>query len=158
MMLRNFKYLPFFVLLAIGTFIFSCKKSTSAQAVQSNATYVQASNTPVNIQVYLSSHPNLNTVGGIDTVSNVGIRGIIIYHGSSQFYAYERACTYDGTTSSAAKVFAYQTFSARCTLCGSVYSISDGSGNVTHSPATFALKQYTVNFDASSNILHITNP
>ena len=155
-MLPNFKYVVFFVLLALGSVIFSCKKSTN-QNVQNNATIVQATNTPVNIQVYLSSHPNLNTVGGVDTVSNVGIRGIIIYHASEGFYAYERACTYDGTTSSTAKIFSYQNFSARCALCGSVFFISDGSGSVTHTPATYALKQYTVNFDASSNIIHITN-
>ncbi len=156
-MASYFKYPVFFVLLAFCFLVFSCKKSTNNQLVQNNATLVQASNTPVNIQVYLSSHPALYNVGGVDTVSNVGIHGIIIYRGSSVFYAYERACTYDGTTSSAAKIFSYQTFSARCALCGSVYSISDGSGNVTHLPATYALKQYTVSFDASSDIIHITN-
>ncbi len=156
-MIRILKYPVFFVLFTIWTGCLSCKKN-STQSVQTNATIVQASNTPVNVQVYLSAHPNLNAVEGVDTVSNVGIRGLIIYHGSSAFYAYERACTYDGTTSTAAKIFSYQTFSARCNLCGSAYLIQDGSGSVTHRPATFALKQYTVNFDASSNILHITNP
>jgi len=156
MMVAYFKYVVFFVLLAVSGIILSCKKSTN-QSVQNNATIVQATNTPVNIQVYISAHPNLNAVGGVDTVSNAGIRGIIIYHASAGFYAYERACTYDGTTSNAAKIFSYQTFSARCNVCGSTYLISDGSGNPTHTPATYALKQYAVSFDASSNIIHITN-
>ena len=156
MMVPYLKYCCFFVLLAIGAIIFSCKKSSN-QIVQNNATLVQAANTPINVQVYISAHPNLNVVGGVDTVSNVGIHGLIIYHGSSAFYVFERACTYDGTTSSTAKIFSYQTFSARCPLCGSVYFISDGSGSVTHTPATYALKQYASTFDASSNILHVTN-
>jgi len=156
-MIPYLKYPVFFILVAFSVFILSCKKSTNNQLVQNNATLVQAANTPVNIQVYISAHPNLNVVGGVDTISNVGIHGIIIYHASAGFYAYERACTYDGMTSSAAKIFNYQTFSARCALCSSVYFISDGSGSVTHLPATYALKQYTVAFDASSNIIHVTN-
>lgn len=150
------KYPVFFVLLAICLIGFSCKKSTP-QNVQNNATIVQATNTPVNIQVYLSAHPNLNVVGGIDTISNVGIRGIIIYHASSGFYSYERACTYDGTTSKTAKIFSYNTFSAKCKLCNSVFTLADGTGNPTQTPATYALKQYATAFDASSNIIHITN-
>jgi nitrite reductase/ring-hydroxylating ferredoxin subunit len=155
-MVQNLKYLVFFVLLVIGLLNFSCKKSSN-QNTQTNATIVLANNTPLNIQVYLSAHPSLNAVGGVDTISNVGIKGLIIYHASAGFYAYERACTYDGTTNAGAKIALYNTFSARCPACGSVYTIADGSGSVTHSPATFALKQYTVNFDASSSILHITN-
>ncbi|MBS1647841.1 MAG: Rieske 2Fe-2S domain-containing protein [Bacteroidetes bacterium] len=145
--------LVLFLILLLG---FACKKNNPAQSAQNNPVYIAAANTPVNVQVYISAHPALNTVGGVDTIANVGVKGLIIYHASNQFYAYDRACTYDGTTKSNAAVNSYQTFNAKCPACNSQYSISDGGG-VLKNPATIPLKQYTVSYDASTNILQITN-
>ena len=154
MMIANLKYLFIFLFLT-GLIFFSCKK---AQPVQSNATINQANNTPVNITILISSHPNLIATGGVDTVSNAGIKGILIYRASTtQFYAYERSCTYDGTTVANAKVSASNgSFTAKDNICGSMFVIGDGTGSVSHGPATFALKQYVTSFDGT-NILHITN-
>ena len=69
------KYGAFFMLTATGGLFLSCAKT---QSPQNNATINQANNTPVNIQVLISSHPNLNGVGGIDTIPNVGLKGILI--------------------------------------------------------------------------------
>lgn len=133
----------------------SCAKT---QAPQNNATINQANNTPVNFTVLISSHPNLLNTGGVDTIPNVGVKGIIIYRAStSQFYAYERSCTYDGTTVANAKVTAGNgSFTAKDNVCGSIFTIADGTGGVTHGPATYALKQYTATYDGT-NSLHITN-
>ena len=152
--MSKFRYGAFFILSAMGVVVFSCKKT---QTVQSNPTLVQANSTPVNVTVLISSHPNLVAAGGVDTVSG-GIKGIIIYRASTtEFYAYERSCTYDGTTVANAKVYAVSgSFSCKDNVCGSIFTIADGSGGVTHGPATYSLKAYTVAYDGS-NALHITN-
>ena len=128
------RYGVFLVLAAMGLVILSCKKSTTQQS-SNNAVLNQAANTHFTTNVYLSSHPNL-TVPGVDTISqnpNVGIRGLLIYRATeTEFYVYERACTY-------------------------VFTIADGSGQPTHGPATYALKQYKWTLDGTGNVLTISN-
>jgi Rieske Fe-S protein len=155
MVMSKIRYGGFFMLMVICVVIISCAKT---QAPQNNATVNQANNTPVNVTVLISSHPNLNGTGGVDTISNAGIKGILIYRASTtQFYAYERSCTYDGTTVTNAKVSATNgSFTCKDNVCGSIFTIADGSGGVSHGPATYPLKQYTVAFDGT-NTLHITN-
>ena len=149
------KYGGFFILTVMGVLTFSCSKS---QAPASNATVIQANSTPVNVTVLISSHPNLNGTGGVDTIANAGVKGILIYRASTtQFYAYERSCTYDGTTVANAKVSAANgSFTCKDNVCGSIFMIADGSGVVSHGPANYPLKQYTTSFDGT-NSLHITN-
>lgn len=161
MMVYNLKYGIFSVLAAIMFAFLSCKKSSNNQQTQNNAVLNQAAITHFTVQVYITSHPNLNTVGGIDTISNVGIKGLIIYRASTtsdpEFYVYERACTYDGTTNANAKVFASPgSFVCKDNVCGSMFNIADGSGSPAHAPATYALKQYHFTYDGS-NVLTVTN-
>lgn len=157
MVMRKVKYGSFFMLTVITVFSLSCAKT---QSPQNNPTINQANNTPVNFTVLLSSHPSLNNPGGIDSIPNVGIKGVIICRAVSsteQFYAYERSCTYDGTTVANAKVSGVSGgFTCKDNVCGSVFTIADGTGSVSHGPATFALKQYSVTV-VNSNELHITN-
>jgi Rieske Fe-S protein len=127
-------------------FFFSCSKNNS-QLAQNNPVYIAAANTPINQQIYITAHPNLQVVGGIDTIPNVGVKGLIVYHASDGFYVYDRACTNDGTTKSNA---------AKCPACNSQYSISDG-GNVLKSPATIPLKRYTASYDGTTEIISVTN-
>lgn len=143
------------MLTAIGVLFFSCAKT---QTPQNNATVNQANNTPVNVTILISAHPNLAGTGGVEMIANVGLKGIIIYRASTtQFYAYERSCTYDGTSVANAMVSAAMgDVTAKDNVCGSVFTIADGSGGVVHSPATYPLKQYTVTYDGT-NTLHITN-
>ena len=153
--MSKLQYSGFFMLMMIVLSFFSCAKT---QAPQNNPTVNQANNTPVNVTVLISSHPNLYGTGGVDTIANAGIKGILICRASTtQFYAYERSCTYDGTTVANAKVSAANgSFTCKDNVCGSIFTIADGSGGVSHSPATYPLKQYTVAFDGT-NTLHITN-
>jgi Rieske Fe-S protein len=157
MMAGKLKYGVFFILTVISVSFFSCAKT---QSPQNNGTVNQANQTPVNVTVLLSSHPSLSSQGGIDSIPNVGIKGIIICRAVSsteQYYAYERSCTYDGTTVTKAKVYAVSgNFTCKDNVCGSVFTIADGSGGVRHGPATYPLKQYTVT-QISTNELHITN-
>jgi len=155
MMASKLKYGVFFILTVISTLFFSCAKT---QAPQNNPTVNQANNTPVNVQVLISSYPSLNGTGGVQLIPNAGVKGILIYRASTtQFYAYERNCTYDGTTVNNAMVTAATgDFTCKDNVCGSMFMIADGSGGVSHGPATYPLKQYTITFDGT-NTLHITN-
>jgi Rieske Fe-S protein len=159
MVAGKMKYGIFFILLAISTGILSCKKST-AQQVQNNATLNQASNTHINVTIFVSSYPALSIAGGNAYIANAGIKGILVYRASTtvdpQFYAYERSCTYDGTTVANAKVWAQAgAFSCRDSVCGSTFNITDGAGTVSHGPATYALKAYKVVYDNSSTVTQI---
>ncbi|MFI5141608.1 MAG: hypothetical protein ACHQII_04575, partial [Bacteroidia bacterium] len=147
-MTSKLKYDVFFILTVTSVFFISCAKT---QTPQSNPTVNQANNTPVNVTVLISAHPNLNGTGGVDTIANAGLKGILIYRASTtQFYAYERSCTYDGTTVANAKVSAANgSFTAKDNVCGSIFMIGDGTGGVTHNPATYPLKQYTVAYDGT---------
>ena len=144
----------------MGLVILSCKKSTTQQTVN-NAVLNQAANTHFTTTIYISSHPNLSGVGGIDTIPNVGIKGLLIYRASNsadpEFYVYERACTYDGLSSPKAIVAATAgSFTCKDNVCGSVFTIADGSGQPSHAPATYALKQYKYSYDGV-NVLTISN-
>src|SRR6185312_5317353 len=131
MMASKFKYGIFFILTVMGGLFFSCSKT---QAPQNNPTVNQANQTPVNVTVLLSSHPSLSSQGGVDSIPNIGIKGIIICRAVSsteQYYAYERSCTYDGTTVANAKVYAVSgNFTCKDNVCGSIFTIADGSGGV----------------------------
>ena len=155
MMAGKLKYGVFFILTVISVSFFSCAKT---QSPQNNGTVNQANQTPVNVTILISSYPNLAGTGGVQLIPNVGIKGILIYRASTtQFYAYERSCTYDGTTVTNAMVTAATgDFTAKDNVCGSIFMIADGTGSVTHSPATYPLKQYTATFTAP-NTLVITN-
>ena len=157
MMISKLKYSAFFILSIICLGTLSCKKNTTQQ-VQNNATLNQATNTHINVTVFVSSYPALSIAGGVAYIPNVGIKGILVYRASTttdpQFYAYERACTYDGTTITNAKVWATTgSFTCRDSVCGSTFNITDGAGTVTHGPATYALKAYKVTYDNSSTVV-----
>lgn len=159
--MSKLRYGVFFVLMVISFNFFSCKKKTTTQQSVNNAVLNLAANTHFNVTVYISSHPKLSGQFGSDTIPNVGIRGLLIYRASTttdpEFYVYERACTYDGTTNPNAKVNSVQgSFTCNDNICGSVFTVSDGSGQPTHGPATYGLKQYKYTYDGT-NVLTITN-
>ena len=158
MMLSKLRSGAIFILMGICLGILSCKKST--QQVQNNAVLNQANNTHVNVSTFVSSNPTLNTIGGVAYLSG-GIKGILVYRASlttdPQFYAFERDCTYDGSTVAKAEVWAQNpTYTCRDSACGSSFNLTDGSGSVTHGPATYALKSYKVTYDNSTTVDKIT--
>ena len=137
--------------------VFSCKKSSNNQNVQNNCTVSKAISTPVNFTILYGSGQffNLSSPGGFIYVNNVGISGIIIYRQSAnQFLAFERNCTKDGCNNTKSIVWVQTgNVSMKDSICGSVFSISDGS--VQTGPATIPLYQYHTNWDG--NQLHVYN-
>jgi len=146
-----------FFTLVIAVFIYSCKKSSSNQNVQSNCTVSKAISTPVNFTILKGSGQffPISTPGGSTYVSNVGISGIIIYClSANQFLAFERNCTKDGCTNAKSMVWVQTGNTAlKDSVCGSNFSIMDGS--VQTGPATIPLYQYHTNWDG--NQLHVYN-
>ncbi|HWY37159.1 MAG TPA: hypothetical protein VNY73_01275 [Bacteroidia bacterium] len=141
----------------VGAFIMACSKSTTNQNVQSNCTISKATSTPVNFTILSGSGQffPISTPGGYIYVNNVGISGIIIYRQSaSQFVALERNCTKDGCNNSKAIIWVQTgNTSVKDSICGSTYSILDGS--IQTGPAIVPLYQYHTNWDG--NQLHVSN-
>jgi nitrite reductase/ring-hydroxylating ferredoxin subunit len=138
----------FFLLLFAGE---GCKKSSS--------TCTGVPVTAVNFSIDLSyvSYNALTVPGGYVIVSGgYANNGVLIYRfTSSQFFAYDCTCPYDGTTNSKAIVTVQKTAqTATCPVCGSVFILS--SGGVSHGPATCGLKPYTATYDGTS-LVTITN-
>ncbi len=124
--------------------------------MQSNCTVSQASQTPVNFTILAGSGQffPLNTIGGYTYVSNVGIKGILVFRlSSNQFIALERSCTQDGCNATKALVWFQPGNACKDSICGSVFSASDGS--VQTGPASISLYKYNTNWDG--NQLHIYN-
>jgi hypothetical protein len=148
------KLLQFTFIIVISFVIFSCNKSTPTTA---NPVIIQANSVTVNLTVTLSSYPTLRTIGGTAYIPNVGVKGILVYRASQLvFYAFERDCTFDGNTYSNAKVWVYNTTNCRDSVCGSIYTMSNGQGSPT-APASVGLKAYYITYDDSNNTITITN-
>ncbi len=75
----------------------------------------------------------------------LGYGGILVFHGSDAFYAYDLACPNE--IKSTVRVAVYNTIQAKCSKCGSVFNISDGTGSPFSGPAKengYYLRRYTV--------------
>ena len=151
---RLFKISVVFVL---GVLVFSCKKNTNNQNVQSNCTISKAISVPVNFSILNGSGQffPLTSPGGYIYVSNVGISGIFIYRKSAnEFLAFERSCTKDGCDNAKSKVWFQSSLGAlKDSICGSSFSYFDGS--VQTGPAVIPLYLYHTNWDGNS--LHVYN-
>lgn len=125
----------------------SCKKNS-----QSNKSGVPTA--PVDMYIYITSYPSLNTPTGWAYV-NGGVRGILVYRKSStDFMAYERNCTYLPSNTCARINADIGGIFAIDTCCSSKFLMSDGSVNV--GPATIPLTKYQATFDGT-NTIHIFN-
>ena len=104
---------------------------------------------------------NLPSYSTLNAVNNwiyypAGAKGLIIFRKSTtEFAAYERACTYDPNTSGAVVVMQANGIDARDSICGSKFFIFDGS--IINGPASRPLQQYRCTFNMSANQLHIYN-
>ncbi len=150
--------LPYIIFVfVVLVFIFSCKKSSNNQNVQSNCTVSKAISTPVNFTILSGSgqFSPLTIFPSSIYVGYVGISGIIIYRMSAtQFLAFERNCTKDGCSNAKSIVWVQAGNSAlKDSICGSVFSIQDGS--IQTGPANVPLYQYHTNWDG--NQLHVYN-
>ena len=101
---------------------------------------------PVSKTIYLSEYPQLNIIGGLISIGNEGVNGIILYRESdNSFRAYERTCTHEPQGSCAVSPV-NDTQIARCPCCDSEFYLSL-QGDVKKGPATRSLLQYETSFD-----------
>jgi hypothetical protein len=135
--------------------VMACSKGSTTDG-SSSVPYVAVS---TSFNITAAPYTALTNVGGVVYLANVGYRGIMVYRinatpSTSCIVAFDRACTYD-VTSSAAIVVAQNNGTAICTDCGSTYALSNG--NVNTGPSTIGLKEYTATLNTSTNVLTITN-
>lgn len=107
------------------------------------------------IDLNLPSYSNLNAVNNW-IYYPAGAKGLIIFRKSTtEFVAYERACTYDPNTLGAVVIMQPNGIDAKDTICGSKFFIYDGS--ILNGPASRPLQQYRCTYNISANQLHIYN-
>ncbi|MDZ7743202.1 MAG: Rieske (2Fe-2S) protein [Bacteroidota bacterium] len=110
--------------------------------------YVNFSINPASIEF-----GSLNIPGNWAYVTG-GYRGIVIYHASQDnYFAFDRACTYDWDQDCAQVKVDDDNIIARCPCCESQYLLTDGSP--FDGPAIRSLRQYTTHYDG--NLLHVSN-
>jgi len=143
------------ILLVALVFIFSCKKKKNSSITNPNQVNVR-----VDIYIYKSSPEffDLLVVGG-SIYKAGGVSGIIIYRvaqneTNGDFVAFERNCPYEGGTNTKAIVkIQSDKITAKDTICGSKFYITNGS--VINGPSAYPLKAYNTTYDGS--VLHIYN-
>jgi hypothetical protein len=126
--------------------VFSCRKNEDL-----------IPNVAVNeyIDLNLPSYSTLNAVNNW-IYYPAGAKGLIIFRKSTtEFVAYERACTYDPNTSGAVVYMLSNGIDAKDSICGSKFFIFDGS--ILNGPASRPLQQYRCAYNVSANQLHIYN-
>jgi len=126
--------------------VFSCRKNEDLIPNVSVNEY---------IDLNLPSYSNLNAVNNWIYYS-AGAKGLIIFRKSTtEFVAYERACTYDPNTSGAVVYMLPNGIDAKDSICGSKFFIFDGS--IINGPASRPLQQYRCTYNISANQLHVYN-
>jgi len=146
-MRKTIGYRFFLVGLLVFAFTFSCKNEDDPIPYAYVNFYIDLNAPDYNI---------LNAIGGFVSVTG-GYKGIIIYrHSFEEFYAFERACTYDPTAEYGMVKMDNTGLFAIDSVCGSKFSILL-DGTPVDGPATFALKRYFATYNENTNILYITN-
>jgi len=128
----------------------NCKKGDSSGDSQNQIPVV-----PVNITLNPNSteYIQLNPVNGWETITG-GYRGIIVFRKSAtEFTAFERACPYDWTVTTARLTVDAGGTTATCPSCKSKFILIDGTPY--QGPSHYPLKQYTTNYDGY--LLYIYN-
>jgi nitrite reductase/ring-hydroxylating ferredoxin subunit len=143
----GFHHTGFLLLLILFVCILpQCKKES-----QQNEIPVVAVNIAIdpNSTLYL----RLNTVNGWEYLTG-GYQGIIVFRSSTNgFMAYERACPYDWSKSTARLVVESSGITTVCPSCNSKFILLDGSPY--SGPSTYPMKQYQTSYNGS--ILYIYN-
>ncbi len=139
-----YKITTLFILVLL--IVFSCRKNEDLIPNVSVNEY---------INLNLPSYSNLNAVNNW-IYYPAGAKGLIIFRKSTtEFVAYERACTYDPNTSGAVVYMLTNGIDAKDSICGSKFFIFDGS--IINGPASRPLQQYRCTYNISANQLHIYN-
>lgn len=139
--------------LIVLTLLLSASSCIKNQDNYANIPYVAVSE-----YLYLNnpSYSNLNAIGGSVYV-NGGNKGIIVTKTSiDQFSAYERTCTYSsGESCAKVKIDSINPNSFHCACCTSIFGAF--AGEVQNGPALLPLLQYATSYNASLNVLTISN-
>lgn len=125
--------------------LFACKKKTQNPVTDNPVPYV-----PLDMTIYPNDplYFKIQAIGGWMYV-NGGINGLIVYRKSQQeFVALERTSSYLPNNPSAKGKVMPDNFTVRDTISDSRWQIYDG--NVTHGPATWALRVYGTVYDGNS--------
>lgn len=96
--------------------------------------------------------------GSIVFIENEGYGGIVIYRSGedgNDYYAYDRACTYDFDQGCILQEDENFATILACPCCGSQFWVSI-DGSVYNGPAKYPLKKYNT-YLQGANILRVTN-
>jgi len=144
------------IILIAVLFAFSCKKNNNVNNDPIN-------DVPVNITINmaLNSYSHLQNIG-THVFETGGVKGVVIvHHTDDNFYAFDRCCSYQPSTSCARIEVDSAVLIFRCgesknnkfeKCCDSKFLMD---GEVFNGPATFGLKRYQV--IRSGNLLNIKN-
>tara|TARA_B100001758_G_scaffold247959_1_gene269215 strand:+ start:44634 stop:45053 length:420 start_codon:yes stop_codon:yes gene_type:complete len=111
----------------------------------------------VNEIIDLSMEPynKLIIPGSAILLDNIGVEGIIIYHGVGNYYkVYDRNCSYEPSLSCSRIDSLDDVPLAYCGCCPSIFEISN-TGSPMQLPAMLPLKEYSWSLD--NNMLRIFN-
>lgn len=146
----------FFISLFFILFI-ACKKDTRSVIPETYVDFTIRLTDPMfndlnsigNSVVVTSSYDGYNSAGYMD-------HGIIIYRASqTEFYAFDRTCTFEEALDQIVKTESQVDLTATCPECGSEFVLPSYGSPTTDGPATQPLKLYYTQFDG--NILWVYN-
>ncbi|MDC0249485.1 hypothetical protein OAK24_01235 [Flavobacteriales bacterium] len=131
--------------LLISALLFSCNTKDD---------YIQEVYVNELIDLSLPAYSELITTGSSILIDDIGVDGIIIYHGIGQDYkVYDRNCSYEPSRA-CSFIDSVSSGIAYCGCCPSFFLISD-NGRSLYGPALLPLKRY--NWSLDNNILRISN-
>ena len=115
----------------------------------------------VRVDAYLSLDTQLGNmlVGTFKEVDGYGLGGLIIYREDhNKFLAFDKACTYEASSSCVIQEDAEFSGVFECPCCESEFWMvgSDLSGTIKQGPASVPLKQYNCSFNGV-NTVRVTN-
>ena len=146
------KVLIFLVLANCMALFHSCRKETRVIIPDTYVDFTLSLNDPLFI--------DLNSVGNSVVVnssyfgsSSSGYKdhGIIIYRASqTEFYAFDRTCTWEEALDEAVDLDLPSDLSAECPNCGSTYILPSYGYPDNDGPALYPLKSYQTEFDGTN--------
>jgi nitrite reductase/ring-hydroxylating ferredoxin subunit len=135
------------IISALVILVYSCKKDNQ------DSDLVPAVFVDITIDLNNPEYNSLNNLGGATTLIG-GVKGIILYHSTSdEYFAYERNCTFEPSNTCSTVSIDSVGFQATDSCCNSVFQLMDGSP--IGGPAVRPLVRY--NTFLNSSLLSITN-
>lgn len=84
--------------------------------------------------------------------------GIIVYRaGQSEFYAFDRTCTWEDSLNIAVDMDLPTDLSAQCPVCGSEYILPSSGYPTKDGPAIYPLQQYQATYDELTQAVWVHN-